>query len=86
MIIKEFFEHKSVHMYIAQNAISFQHELNVSIYFFVLFLFPFPPTSPVGISPYYQPTQSYVSMTVFACMAFHTELKCGFKIFHNMRK
>ena len=51
-------------MSIAQNAISFQHELNVSIYFFVLFLFPFPPTSPVGIPPCYQPTQSYVSLTV----------------------
>lgn len=54
--------------------------------FFVLFLFPFCPTSPVGIPPYYQPTKSYVSMTVFACMACHTELKCGFKIFYNMRK
>ena len=63
-MIKEFFEHKSVYMSIAQNAISFQHELNVSIYFFVLFLFPFPPTSPVGIPPCYQPTQSYVSLTV----------------------
>lgn len=70
-------------MSIAQNDISFQHELNVSMYFFVLFLFPFRPTSPVGIPPSYQPSQSYVSMTVFACMACHTELKCGF---HNMRK
>ena len=73
-------------MSIDQNAISSQHELNVSIYFFVLFLFPFPPTSPAGIPPSYQPTQSYVSMTVFACMACNTEQKGGFKIFHNMRK
>ena len=41
MIIKEFFEHKSVHMYIAQNAISFQQELNVSIYFLLYFCFLF---------------------------------------------
>lgn len=73
-------------MSIGQNAFSSQHELNISIYFFVLCLFPFCPTSPVGIPPSYQPTQSYVSMTVFACMACHTEQKCGFKIFHNMRK
>ena len=73
-------------MSIAQNAIPSQHELNVSIHFFVLFLFRFRPTSPVGILPCYQPTQSYVSTTVFACMACHTEQKCGFEIFHNMRK
>ena len=74
---KEFFEHKSVHMSIAQNAIS---------HLIVLFLFPCCPTSPVGFPPCYQPTQSYVSIRVFACKACHTELKCGFKVFHNTRK
>lgn len=55
-------------MSIAQNAISFQHELNVSIYFCVLFLFPFRPTSPVGIPPSYQPTQSKLRFHDSICM------------------